>query len=425
MRDPKQHPIDHLFAENLREARVKAPDKVWNGISNALETNRLRRKVFYARMTAAASLALLLGFGAWYYFIGGNLSPRTIVLDHGFAHVHTLPATKVAECEVPCEMLAQADLIKASAPGRLPEFNPASSKFKQLVGKVMATQTVTLMLPSKVIDQTSRGLGDPSADLGQAPSPWLMMNMELKFPDPVPSMLEPNEEFMAEFSPRNDDDASRRDHNFSLGGTAAPDFAFASQTPVALGKVNTSSKNALPADATNAMRSYTPVVAFTSGLNFGYEVSKRISMNTGLFYTERKSDKEHAILENGLAEAVQTNFDVSFLEIPASMRYKVIAKEKWSSYVSTGVSSSLFLRYNNSFESESGINARKVSDKSDAFTLAQTNLLLSAGVDLKLHDRVSLNVEPKFRYGIYTNDYAFSLKHPVSLAAFSGISYKF
>ena len=104
MRDPKQHPIDHLFAENLREARVKAPDKVWNGISNALETNRLRRKVFYARMTAAASLALLLGFGAWYYFIGGNLSPRTIVLTMVLPMCIHCPRPRLqnAKCRVKC-----------------------------------------------------------------------------------------------------------------------------------------------------------------------------------------------------------------------------------------------------------------------------------------------------------------------------------
>lgn len=419
MRDFHDHPVDKAFAEKLKDAKVKAPARVWESVSAQMETQRLRRKVAYAQWTAAAAVALLVCFSSW-YFIWGSAAA-------GSSATNTTEAFASVKPPKPTQAGAQlASLAKEIA---CPEITPRTQTTPQLVERIrfrtLLGQPIDIV-PKRVIltgfNPQQSTLREPFLESDIA---WHQPSI-LEVPQEQSPQLEVNKEFISEFVPHEEPRNGRKGGKFSIGGAIGPDVAFASQTPVSLGRVNYASSEVLPTNPEDASRRFTPVTAVTTGLNAGYDLAPRLKLNSGLYYTNRQSDSEHGIYTSkGKVEAVTTKFEVAFLEIPATVQYEWLQRKKWSSYVSSGVSASMFLYYDNTFESSSGINARNVSDKSEAMNLAQTSLLVSAGVDLDLSDHVSLNLEPRLRYGVLTNSYAFSQSNPLSLAGISGINFRF
>jgi hypothetical protein len=51
--------------------------------------------------------------------------------------------------------------------------------------------------------------------------------------------------------------------------------------------------------------------------------------------------------------------------------------------------------------------------------------LLSTGLRYRILDRLNLQVEPGMRYGVVTNEYAFSQSRPISLNLLTGLNYHF
>lgn len=415
MRDFHQHPVDKAFADKLKEAQVKAPARVWEGVSAQMETQRLRKKVVYSQWTAAAAVALLIGFSSW-YFIWGTVASGGIANSPANPIAKVKPAHKIERAPVAAKEIA----CNESGPRTktTPQF-VERIRFKTYIGKPVDIVPRRVSLTSFKQNALLREAGTDVATLFAAPSVVEVPQQQAIQP------MEVNRDFMAEFVPQDEPGRKKNRHDFNIGGTIAPDFAFESQTPVSLSRVNYSTTEVLPENPENSSRSFTPVAAFTAGVNAGYEINDRISVNSGVLYTQRNTESHHGIYQKGKAELVTTKFDVSFLEVPATVQYEWLQRKGWSSYVATGVSATMFLYYENTFESSSGINARNVSDKSEAMNLAQTSMLMSAGVDVNLTEHVSLNVEPRLRYGLQTNPYAFTQSNPLSLAGFSGVSYKF
>ena len=76
------NPVDQLFGSRLQEARVSAPESVWAGIASEMEGDRLRKRVFWARLGAAASIVLLLGVGTFWAISSGMFGNRPVQLSN-------------------------------------------------------------------------------------------------------------------------------------------------------------------------------------------------------------------------------------------------------------------------------------------------------------------------------------------------------
>ena len=75
-----QKNIDKLFRDGLKGIREKAPVHAWNRLDHALDGARHRRKLVYYRL-AAASVLILMAFGAGYYYATFVNNPEVIVKE--------------------------------------------------------------------------------------------------------------------------------------------------------------------------------------------------------------------------------------------------------------------------------------------------------------------------------------------------------
>ena len=438
MHDPLQpHNVDDIFARGLKNAAHKAPDGVWQGIADAMETDALHKKVLWARLTAAASLTLLIGFGAWYIFIGRPQAPGVNMAQRIAAHHHdNTPAVNQRAISV------EADCAEEVSKGILPIQRFADHQVKSPgIHNRLAKRLLGTMRHRRIDHIHSVNDFRPSLVRQEIGYPVMAFEPEqqgsiLQLPQPTPLKVN---ELLAErypsksshYKPDNalaeesEEDKVRRARAFTLGGTASPDFSFASQTPVSLAKVANSSKNALPENAVTAARRTTPSTALTTGVRMGYALSERFGLQTGVLYTRRSTDRDHAITQTGTAEAVETHFDLNSVEIPATLRYNIVDRPKFDYYVNSGFSATLFMNYKQSLITSSGVSKQVLSDESSAGTPAQASVLASTGVQVQLSKHISMNVEPGLRYGLLVNEYSFTQRHPLSFNAFSGINYHF
>jgi outer membrane protein W len=435
MHDPQHTPqnVDGLFARGLQSAEVKAPDGVWQGIADAMETDRLRKKVLWARLTAAASILLLLGFGAWYFLVG-----RVHIQEQGMAPAQTFAAHRNVQTlakHATAELCP--DETQPQVGGVLPLQMFAGKQVRKGAAYPRHIAPLLKKLQLRRIERVHSDAATPLRPEMGLPAMAFEPDFQRSVLDqPQPSPLRVNEQFASQYPDREKPKTDRgfgdeaeydgpQARAFTLGGTASPDFSFASQTPVSLAKVAPSSKNALPEDAVTASRRSTPSTAFTTGMRFGYALSDHLGIQTGLLYTRRSTERDHAITQTGQAQAVETHFDLNSLEIPATIKYNIIDRPKFDYYVNSGVSATLFMNYKQSLVTETGVSKQVLSDQNDLGSPAQANLIASTGVQVKLGERVSMNIEPGLRYGLFVTDYSFTQRHPLSFNAFSGINYHF
>ncbi len=87
-----KHDIDKLFNQGLSDYSEKPPGFVWNNIENKLNNKRFRQKrnIMYA---IAASVALLLSFGAGYLFTGSQ--SQNLMVSNQNSIEHTTAKTNI------------------------------------------------------------------------------------------------------------------------------------------------------------------------------------------------------------------------------------------------------------------------------------------------------------------------------------------
>jgi hypothetical protein len=222
------------------------------------------------------------------------------------------------------------------------------------------------------------------------------------------------------------------------------------------------------------------VTSYSGGITFSYKVNKRLSIQSGLFYSSvgqmvdginsfsgfqkydiTKGDRNFEVLTtNGLVftnngdvyliatgavdrvmtasaynidgfdprkanlqylnNSIRQNF--SYLELPVVLRYKFIDK-KIDFNVIGGISYNMLVN-NSVFTMVDG--ARYSIGKTDGLNQISLSSSVGMGMEYNFSDKLSLNLEPTFRY--YLNPYnnvTGSNIHPYSFGLFSGVSYKF
>ncbi len=217
-------------------------------------------------------------------------------------------------------------------------------------------------------------------------------------------------------------------------------------------------------------------LSYSGGVAFAYNISKRFSIQSGLYYSSvgqevdginsfagfrpydyTKGDHNFEVLtSNGviytsnadvylldrsgnrvLSRYTNDNFDpdkahlpyinstlyqnFSYLEMPVILRYKFIDKSLDFNLIG-GLSYNLLV--NNSVTTIMDGSRYKVGTTGlNQFMISSS---LGMGLEYNLSNRFSLNLEPTFRYYLNPFGQAYGLKaHPYSFGVFSGLSYKF
>lgn len=484
--------IDRLFTEGLEGAEAPVPNDLWEGIAARMETDTLRKKVFYARFTAAASLLMLLGLSTWFFISWNFQESNTTSTQLSNNQVISLPF------KVMGTPLRLPDAFGADQDGASTAPGPSDSQRTDGLNFATTSNGINLgngtpsgrsaLLGSFFIDQYGSSKGDNTSDLpvgeevasdakddkGSAlvkTSPLSngfamdkpSENMDAVLPletDPIAPVLASNFNLKASgvhalaplkagmdiedsqaiiaanlrspalFDPESSANAapsqSASGRRWAMGGAFAPDYSFASTSPVQ-NQLNASSRTINLQEPIQAEKETSPLVsAFTTGMNLSFRINDRMGLQSGLFYTNRQSSATSNLNSFGKALVVNSDFSLNLLEIPLLFQYSLIHQDNFDYYVSSGISANLLWNYNNTISNAEGqVSARLQSADKQTFQPSQGNLLLRTGIRYKMFSKVSLNIEPGMRYGLLTNDYAFSDGRPISLSLNSGINYHF
>ena len=483
MANDEKHIIDRLFSDGLSEAESPVGKDLWKGIAGQMETQRLRKQVFVARITAAASLLLLLGLSTWFFVsrsftnevssnftVGEVISLPFEVEDPGTRQLFAAEtpsedaSTTPTVLDNPSELPPLAENRKAGLDlsnffvdqyGRTALSNRVSNNGARGNGLSNAapSEEMTLavntdidpVVPAEdaIQDEQMTVLADNSLQEDNAVAgdlekvelpiyqgyPLAGSVASLVSLEEIDNMLEDNshsEALVASAFDFGKKEEKGSDSRWSFGGAFAPDYSFSTASPLQ-NQLNNASRSVELQDPAEADKTASSLVtAFTTGVNLAYQVSERVGLQSGVFYSNRRSTTSSDLSSFGQPLLLNSNFSLNQLEIPMLVQYSLIKNDHLDYYVSSGVSANLLWNYNNSITNGQGqVAARVVSDEENTLQPSQGNFLLRTGIRYRLFKKVSLNLEPGMRYGILTNKYSFANGKPVSLSLNSGVNYHF
>jgi hypothetical protein len=431
--------IDIVFRNGLKDFEVLPPPEVWDNIHPVIKT---RHKPFFL-LRAAALIAIILTMS----YLAFRLSREVI---SGTGNEVTALNSEAPVSTIPASIEKPAKIIIA-----MPE--PVKSSLS-----IITEDKETLVVPAEIKTPGMSNLQVSTSmavkEFHDVPQP-LLAGMKSS-PDKIFEINEPdNIRFSAPVA------TPRMTERWSIAAMASPTYYS-----------NFLSGNSEFSQQLSA--SEQAVISYTGGLSFTFKINKRFSVQSGLYYSSlgqevtginsyagfqvydnTKGDHNFEVattsgtiytnnadvflMAAGSPERIQTSFtndvfdpnkarldyvsssmhqNFSYLEIPVLIRYKVVDRIVDLNLIG-GVSYNLLV--NNSvytivdggkypIGSTRGLNPISLSSS------------LGMGMEYNLSNKLSLNLEPTFRYYLNPfNEIVSSKNHPYSFGLFSGVSYKF
>lgn len=437
--DDREANIDLLFRQGLKDYEVLPPAGVWDRISPVIR--KKQRPYIILRVAAMIAVLATLGFltATWNSDFSDSLVSNSAIQEI----FSTTPQAENSDAF----LLADAgnEIFQKPSPVNVPAV-PASSA----AGITENNSEIILSNLLPVAGLTDAGPGTKGSDLIL---PVATGTTSLNF-DYSPALL------------ASELPAPSRKGKWTIAALVSPTYL--------------SSSNSAAVEAANPMSDVEqPVVSYTGGIALAYKVSKRLSIQSGLYYASYGNELSGITSFGGFREFDQvkgnSNFEVQtshgtvytnnadvylidnlsesriasyfdkgsfdpskasleylnnslmqnlgYLELPVILRYKVIDRA-FDFNIIGGVSSNLLVN-NSVYASSDG--SRYEVGKTDGLNMLLFSSSLGMGMEYSLSSKLSLNLEPTFRYYLnsFNNYPGISNLHPYSFGIFSGLSYKF
>jgi Outer membrane protein beta-barrel domain len=438
--------IDLFFRNGLKEFEVLPPSDVWENIKPAIR--RKKRSFLLLRVAAVSAITVSLG-------------AMTILITRSFSDKFNGPAISFNQDALPGgSYIAKAVPIQAAIPEQLSDLS------------VVSVPDASIPIASVSI-ATSAG------------------EVYYKLPG-IRQFIVPIRESSLRRNIINDPVIN--DKLTVINSSSGIGISNMLEDPVIVNSVNTENKWSIGAQATptyyssfntgknsvaKELNKYDKgAVAYSGGVAFNYKVNKRLSVQTGLYYSsygqkvtgvssfagfrnfhDTKSGSDFAIqtssgtitssnsdiflIENNPGDRVTTRYTIdvfspyksnlqyidntvfqnfNYLEIPFLVKYKVLDRKVDFNLVG-GISYNLLV--SNSAYSFSG-GEKYIIGKTEGLSPVTFSSSLGMGMEYNLTGKISLNIEPTFRYYITpVSGLVGSSIHPYSFGILSGFSYKF
>jgi hypothetical protein len=429
--------IDLLFRNGLKDYEVLPPAGVWDGIT---ASGRVKsRPLIFFRVAAAA--AVLLSIGLFTYTYTSEIKHEANNAVIAFNMVAPTPVT------LDKPVRHKSSVIVASAQ-------------KEIISEVAAPDT-------------EESLNEPVDEMVSLPSQ--VFNFKS------------NRSLHLSGNTKRNDILRQDQQNAAIGQLNYTDFQFkpdekakpadkwsimAMASPTYYSRFNTGSDYMVD----QMLSSEAPIVSYSGGLGFSYKLSKRLSVQSGLYYSALGQRVEginsyagfkqydnskggynfevltssgtvtasnpDVFLNADASERVITAYtkDVfdprkaslqyinnsltqsfSYLELPVTLKYKVVDKTIGINLIG-GMSYNLLVH--NSVYTDIDGSKYLIGDTKGMNTLSLSSTL-GMGMEYNLSGNLSLNLEPMFRYYLNPFSQSGSFIHPYSFGIFSGVSFKF
>jgi hypothetical protein len=434
--------IDLLFRNGLRDYEVLPPSDVWEGIQPAISG---KRSFIGYRIAASVAVLISLALGTFYLTsradkelaapslsVNNFVNPESSREDKNFIPAATTPAmdmvtaSEVFDKPVSENTINPVNNYYLPQPGLYTSFTERTEK----AGRTRNLSSVNI---------------DPIANKAYPPGDGKMTNSDLELDKGDGTGFEPG--------------------RWSVGALVIPSyyssFSLSSNDP-----------------ASELIKAEDAAVSYSGGFAFSYKVSKRISVQTGIYYsaigqkvtgvdtytgfsrynnskgagmfsvvtssgTITSTNRDLYLADNNTNSRVLSNLaldvfdpvkadlsyisnsihqDFNYLEIPFVMKYKLFDR-KLDFNITGGLSYNLLVN-NTSYAMTGG----------EKFYIGNTGNLspvtfsssLGMGLEYSFSKRLYLNLEPTFRYYMTPiGGLAGSSIHPYSFGVLSGISYRF
>jgi hypothetical protein len=432
--------IDLLFRNGLKDFEVLPPPGVWDGVQSAVKTKS--RPLIILRVAAVATVLLTVGFLTYRWSREITTTPSESVM------AFNSPETPVIS--VPFNSpVYESSGIKAGIQTSSGIIAETASQDVVLSddGKEISPVQIINFHETKMLSLSDKSVSK-ELHLTQVNSS-VATPAEIKYPD-LP------------FFP--DNNPVKTVERWSIAAMASPTY---------YSQIN-SGGDALSSQIINSEQ---PLFSYSGGVSFSYKISKRFSIQSGLYYSslgqkvdginsfsgfsqynETKGSHSFEVptstgtvyannpdvfLSSNGAERVVTaytkdvfdpkkaslqpvssslNQNFSYLEFPVVVRYKLIDKTLGINLIG-GLSYNVLVH--NTVTTTLDGNIYTVGDTKGLNPLSLSSSL-GMGMEYNISNKLSLNLEPTFRY--YLNPFSVttgSFVHPYTFGIFSGVSYKF
>jgi hypothetical protein len=438
----KEANIDLLFRNGLKDFEVIPPPGVWDGIHSAVKIKS--RQYIFLRVAAAIAVILTLSFFTYKWSqqnsiepggseISFNVPDYSPVFSRQMDEPQFIPAKKSNHIQNDSNILIasdtqaqdMSDAETAVSPDQILNIQGTRSLYltkKEINGNFF-------LLPPNKSKESFDNINYPGLTYSQDVMPVKPMNRWS-----IAAMASPT--YYSSFNSGND--------------------AFSKQ-------LNASEQ---------------PLVSYSGGVAFSYKISKRFTIQSGLYYSTLGQKVEGISSFDGFQKYEYTkggpNFEVpttngtiytsnpdvflasdgnnrvltaytkdvfdpkkaslqpvnssldqnfSYLEFPVILKYKIVDRTLGINLIG-GLSYNVLV--NNTVSTTSVDGTRYSIGKTDGLNPLTLSSSLGMGMEYNFSSKLSLNLEPTFRY--YLNPFSVtsgSFIHPYSFGIFSGVSYKF
>jgi hypothetical protein len=433
--------IDLLFRNGLKDYEVLPPPGVWDGVNSTIR-HKSRQ---YSFLKIAAAITVLLGLGFLTYRWGRELTGPDTGRIMAFDVPTSLPVIIVPTEKISTLPAEKSIQVRNTSVDFIPNENLATAG-DEIIAPVLPLQIMNF----RETRNLSIAKNQPSEILFHAPlNSSGSASAKIKYAD-------------LQYSP--DIIPAKPVKKWSVTAMASPTYysGFGSGTD-GLSKELAASEQAL--------------ISYSGGVAFSYKISRRFTIQSGVYYSSlgqkldginsysgfapygnTKGDHNFEVLtttgivyasnpdvflsadgagrivspyssevfdpKKASLQPVSTSLNQSFsyLELPVVLRYKLVDKTIGINLIG-GLSYNMLVH--NSVYTNVGGNKYPVGDTKGLNPLTLSSSL-GMGMEYNFSDKLSLNLEPTFRY--YLNPFSIttsSFVHPYSFGIFSGVSYKF
>ncbi len=426
--------IDIVFRNGLKDYEVLPPPEAWNNISPLL--NSKKKPFIFLRVAAISAVLMMIGFLA--YWLGSDLSSG---IDYAVTALNENPAPSVVTPQIisPLYVIAKERSVSSE--------DVVSEEISDL-------RNIITDVPEPVRHGETENISIYHQNQADNSLPALKKPEKIKINTTEPILLYPEEKPVINKGKR-----------WSIAALASPTYNSR------LNSVNDDFSRQLDASESQGN-------SYSGGVTVAFKVNRRFSIQSGLFYssmgkevdgintfsgferyvTAKGSHNFEVLTTNGSVltnnsdvflisatdgDRIITNYtrdffdpekasleyidntlnqNFSYLELPISLRYKIIDKTLDFNIIG-GISYNLLVK-NSVYAKVDG--GKFPIGHTEGLNPVSISSSFGMGMEYNLSDRFSLNLEPTFRYYLNPiNELTSTNLRPYSFGIFSGLSYKF
>ena len=464
----RKNKTDQQFREQLRHFEEGPPDQVWHGIASALHSDKRKRQVLWVSRIAA-SIAVLLALGTTWFLL--REPPENQLVTRETQEAGTRDETGTTKTEIRTTMAVIPDTM-AVIPDDKAVIPVTRAEIPEITGE-MNDQTEGNLADADYADYAEVVPGDrPYMDQLKTVPPRSATGLQTDYPVTLlavyyPSIIPDESEGIDVFDEWGDDRKTSHD-KWGVGTQVSPIYSYRN--------LEVSDGSASGASYYNDVED--GIVSYAGGVNVHYAPLKRLSVQSGLYYSnmgmkvgnayyasvdkrsslmdetstiqasinnstgiiETQQGLDYAIAANpapqpgwelGSQNAMASSLDApqgeilqqfQYLELPLILRYRVIDRRLGFHFL--GGLSSNFLVGNSAYYQEGG-NKEQIGTTGNLRPVNYSSVV-GMGVDYSISKRFHINLEPTFRYYLNSiNTGSVIQSHPYTIGIFTGLLYTF